>query len=95
MKDEMDAEEYLLRAHRLMVARGETYDSPTGERSMGKAVAAFNAIVGLPRLTESQGLLLMMLLKLVRDRSRAAPHADSIADLVAYAALMAEARNKE
>ena len=71
--------------------RAATYDQTGGERSMGKTVAAFNAITGRD-LQESEGWLLMQLLKDVRDRQRAAPHADSLEDGIAYAALKAEAR---
>ena len=78
----------------LLSERGQQYDSPTGERSMGRTVAAFNAITG-QELTESEGMLLLALLKMVRDRQRAIPHKDSCEDLIAYSALYAEARLNE
>lgn len=71
--------------------RAATYDKPEGERSMGKTVAAFNAVTGRD-LSEHEGWLLMVLLKAVRSEQRADPHTDSIEDLVAYAALYGEAR---
>lgn len=74
--------------------RAATYDQPEGERSMGKTVAAFNTITGRD-LSESEGWMLMSLLKLVRDRARTQPHKDSLEDNIAYSALMAEARLKE
>lgn len=74
-----------------MAQRAATYDKPEGERSMRSTVAAFNAITGRD-LTESEGWLLMALLKMVRDRQRGTPHRDSCEDLVAYAALYGEAR---
>jgi len=75
--------------------RAATYDQPTGERSMGRTVQAFNAILGRQALTESEGFLLLQVLKDVRDRQRSAPHRDSLEDGIAYAALKAEARLAE
>lgn len=87
------AAELLGRAARHMHDRASTYDKPEGERSMGRAVQAFNAITGRD-LTESEGWLLMALLKSVRGFTREAYHADSFEDLIAYAALCAEAKSK-
>lgn len=81
----------LTKAAAIMTERGKTYDSPEGERSMGKTVAAFNAITGFG-LTESEGWLLMLLLKQVRLFTREEYHADSAEDTIAYAALLAEAK---
>lgn len=77
-----------------MEQRAATYDAPGGERSMQRTVVAFNSITGRD-LTESEGWLLMQVLKDVRDRQRQQPHQDSLEDCVAYAALKAEARLKE
>lgn len=85
----------LNKAAALMEERGKQYDKPEGERSMGRAVAALNAVLGRPALTESEGWLLLQLLKDVRDRQRAEPHLDSLEDGVAYAALKAESRLQE
>lgn len=85
------APELLGRAAAIMHERGKTYDAPEGERSMGKTVAAFNAITGRD-MTESEGWLFMATLKQVRGFTRSTYHADSFEDLIAYAALMAEAR---
>lgn len=74
--------------------RGQQYDQPEGERSMGRTVRAFNAVTGHD-LTEADGWLLMALLKMVRDNQRPAPHQDSCEDLVAYAALYGESRLQE
>lgn len=74
-----------------MLARAATYDKPEGERSMAQTVAAFNAITG-HKLTESEGWLLMAVLKMVRAQTRSEPHRDSIEDLIAYGALFGEAR---
>ena len=87
----MKAPEILKRSSDIMDERAKQYDSPEGERSMGKAVAAFNAITG-HELSEANGWLLMALLKMVRDNTTGKPHEDSINDLVAYGALYVEAR---
>ena len=69
------------------------YDQPTGERSMGKTVIAFNAITG-QSLTEAEGWLLLQLLKDARQWSRKEYHADSAEDGVTFSALKAEALAK-
>jgi hypothetical protein len=46
-------------------------------------------------ITESEGWLLMQILKDVRDRQREKPHPDSLEDCIAYSALKAEARLAE
>lgn len=85
------AAELLGRAAMHMHDRANTYDAPGDERSMGKCVAAFNAITGRD-LSEAEGWLLMALLKAVRAQTRTEPHQDSLEDVIAYAALYAEAR---
>lgn len=90
----MKAPEILAKAKGHMEDRAKTYDQPEGERSMAAAVAAFN-IITRKFLLESEGWLLLQLLKDVRDRQRAEPHQDSLEDCVAYAALKAEARLNE
>lgn len=87
------AAELLGRAAAHMHARSATYDAPEGERSMGRAVAAFNAITGRD-LIESEGWLLLQVLKDVRLFTRSEYHADSAEDCIAYAALKAEAKGK-
>lgn len=84
------AEAFLHQAAALMAERGKEYDKPTGERSTGKAVHAFNAITGRD-LSEAEGWLLMSLVKRVRQYSTPKYHKDSAEDAVAYAALEAEA----
>jgi tRNA C32,U32 (ribose-2'-O)-methylase TrmJ len=86
------ASQLLNKANTLMEQRGQQYDQPQGERSMGRAVTALNTILGRQALTESEGWLLLQILKDVRDRQRGTPHVDSLEDCVAYAALKAEAR---
>ena len=88
------APELLKRAAEIMEERGKQYDKPDGERSMGKAVAAFNTITGQD-ITEAEGWLLMQILKDVRAWQRPGYHADSAEDCIAYAALKAEAKQVE
>lgn len=90
----MRADEYLGKAQTLMIERGKQYGKPEGERSMGKAVMAFNAITGR-NIRESEGWLLLQILKDVRQWQNPAFHADSAEDCVAYAALKAEALEQE
>ena len=87
------ASELLGRAAALLHDRGKEYDKPGGERSMGRTVQAFNAITGRD-LTESEGWLLMSVLKQVRGFTRSGYHEDSHNDLIAYTALMAEAKSE-
>ena len=87
------AAELLGRAARHMHDRAATYDKPEGERSMGRTVQAFNAITG-HSLSESEGWLLLQVLKDVRLFTRSDYHADSAEDCIAYAALKAEAKSK-
>lgn len=89
----IQAAELLGRAAKHMHDRAATYDAPEGERSMGKTVAAFNAVTG-HTLRESEGWLFMSLLKMVRSETRTEPHQDSLEDNIAYAALYAEARGE-
>jgi hypothetical protein len=90
----LTAPKLLERAAQIMTDRASTYDQPEGERSMGRAVSAFNAITG-QTLSESEGWLLLQLLKDARQWQRAAYHADSAEDCIAYAALKAEALQRE
>ncbi len=72
-----------------LVQRGVKRDQPDGERSMPRIVRVFEAITGI-RLTEREGLLFMVALKLVRE-GRGAPDADDYIDLANYVALAGEA----
>ena len=90
----MNATDILNKAAQHMADRAATYDAPEGERSMGRAVQAFNAITGRD-LSESEGWLLLQVLKSVRLFARPGYHADSAEDGVAYAALVAEAKSVE
>lgn len=88
------AADYLRNAADIMAERGKQYDQPDGERSMGKCVAAFNAITGRD-LTESEGWLFMLVLKQVRLFQRPGFHLDSAEDAIAYASLLAESKQAE
>jgi len=84
------AEDFLAKAAMHLKSRGQTYDQPSGERSMERTVIAFNAITGHD-ITECEGWLLLQLLKDVRQWSSPDYHQDSAEDCIAYAALKAEA----
>lgn len=88
------APEYLRRAAEIMDERGKQYDSPHGERSMGRCVVAFNALTGRD-LTEAEGWLLLQLLKDARQWSGSGFHRDSAEDCTAYSALKAEALERD
>jgi ketol-acid reductoisomerase len=72
-----------------MEDRAQAYDAPSGERSMGRAVEAFNTITG-KKLSEEQGWLFMVLLKAVRSQ-QGKHREDNYEDGAAYFALMGEA----
>lgn len=76
-----------------MEDRAATYDKPDGERSMGAAVAAMQAVSGV-EMTEEQGWLFMALLKAVRTQ-QGAFRADNYEDGAAYFALAGESASKE
>ena len=84
------APDLLMKAADLLAERSKEYDTEEGERSMGKAVASFNAITGRD-LTEAEGWLLLQQLKDVRQWQNDGYHADSAEDCISYAALKAEA----
>jgi hypothetical protein len=87
------APDFLKDAIAVMEERGKQYDSNKQERSMGKTVEAFNIITG-KQLTESEGWLLLQLLKDVRQWSKPEYHEDSALDCIAYSALKAESLNQ-
>lgn len=88
---EASAIAFLSKASALMQERGQQYDKPQGERSMGVTITAFNTVTGRD-LKESEGWLLLQLLKDVRQwQNPDKYHADSAEDCIAYAALKAEA----
>ena len=88
----MTASDFLGAALNHLGDRASTYDNPTGERSMGRTVEAFNAITG-HKLTEEHGWLFMCLLKQVRSQ-QGKYKSDSYEDGAAYFALMGECAAK-
>ena len=88
----VSASDFLGAAMNHLEDRASTYDNPTGERSMGRTVEAFNAITG-HKLTEEHGWLFMCLLKQVRSQ-QGKYKSDSYEDLTAYASLMGECAAK-
>jgi hypothetical protein len=91
--DSAQAAEMLTRSAELLVERGKRYDKADGTSSMDRAVAAFNEITG-QNLSEADGWMLMLLLKLSRATAKAGYHADSYEDAAAFVGLMAVARSK-
>jgi hypothetical protein len=85
----MKADQILRAGLDTLVQRGVKRDQPDGERSMPRIVRVFEAITGI-RLTEREGLLFMVSMKLVRE-GRGAPDADDYIDLANYVALAGEA----
>lgn len=70
--------------------RAASRDTPNGERSMARAVNAFNELLGGDRrLTEAEGWLFMCCLKMARGTAGKANPDDAV-DLAGYAALWGE-----
>lgn len=93
------ADEFLQRGIDTMKQRAASRDcAETGERAMGSTVGMFNILYsehlkkGLP-LTEEQGWIFMVLLKLSRS-SQGAFNPDDYVDLPAYAGLAGEAASR-
>lgn len=87
------ADQILAAAGADIAQRGPLRDQPNGERSMSRAIAAFNALHGT-ELTEVQGWQLQALLKLARATG-GKHHADDYQDGSAYFALAGEAAARE
>lgn len=82
------APDLLQEAAALIKQRGVERDAEGGERSMKRTVDSFNAMTG-HKLTEEDGWLFMMMLKLSRSRSgKIQP--DDYKDLISYSALLGE-----
>jgi hypothetical protein len=91
----MKSTEFLQAAIDVQAERGKQYDKPSGERSMGATISAFNCITGRT-LEESDGWLILSLLKLVRQAQNPEQyHHDSALDFVAYASLYAESASEQ
>lgn len=75
----MNPADMLRQAAATIDARGQLRDTPSGERSMSRAVNTFNALVGGDRrLTEQEGWLFMCCLKMARGTA-GKPHLDDAA----------------
>lgn len=83
------ATELLSAAQSHIDARAAARDQPTGERSMARTVAAFNAITGHD-LDERDGWLFMVVLKAARATTNDIGVRDDYEDMAAYAALAGE-----
>lgn len=83
------APEFLEAASRAIGDRAAQRDCPTGERSMARAVDAFNAMTGHD-LTEVDGWWFMVLLKMARAQNGGL-QPDDFTDAAAYCALGGEA----
>ena len=85
----MSAFDVIVKATNTIRSRGQDYDSPEGERSGGKAAAAFSAITG-KQISASEVYLLLQIVKDVRQWTSPQYHEDSAIDCIAYAGLKAE-----
>jgi len=83
-----DAHHYLEQADRELTDRAASRDAVDGERSMARAVEAFNALYG-HSLNETEGWQFMSILKKARG-AEGGYREDDYTDDVAYAALAAE-----
>lgn len=82
------AEKMLLQAQETLQDRAKLRDTPNGERSMDRTVAAFNSLTG-NSLSTLDGWLFMLCLKLARSQ-QGGYHPDDFLDLVGYAVLAGE-----
>ena len=85
----MKAHEILIEAAKILEERGKLRDTEQGERSMARAVQAFNALVPEKALDEGDGWLMLCCLKMARATA-GKPHIDDASDLAGYAALLGE-----
>jgi hypothetical protein len=88
LRAEMTAPDILMAAASHLEERANSYDSDEGERSIPNTVRMFNALTG-HNLSEEQGWLFMVCLKLVRSQ-QGGLRMDSYEDGAAYFALAGE-----
>lgn len=88
-REEVSAHQCLTNAAGHLINRSVTYDSPQGERSMGRTVQTFCSLSGIT-MTEEQGWMFMSILKMVRSQ-QGSFKLDNYEDGAAYFALAAEA----
>lgn len=89
-----NAATFLTDAADIIRKRAALRDTPDGERSMRRAVAAYNALKGPTMDSELDGWIFMCCLKLARSTA-GEPHLDDYVDLAGYAALAAECVARE
>lgn len=82
------ADQFLIEAAEVLQQRAALRDKPDGERSMARAVHAYNTLAGTT-MTEMDGWIFMCVLKMARATA-GSPHIDDAVDLAGYAALLAE-----
>lgn len=87
--DTPTAPEILQRAAEHLQQRAEQRDTPDGERSMSRVVEAFNVLTG-NAISERDGWLFMVVLKLARATNTETGLADDYEDGAAYFALAGE-----
>ena len=91
----MNTDQILEEARNMLATRGQEYDhEDKRERNMGRAVCAFNALLG-SNMTEEEGWLFMLILKLARVTDSDFRHHDSLLDAICYSALMMECAENE
>lgn len=86
------AHQYLQQSIEILETRSTERDTDT-ERSMKKCVEAFNMLTS-SNMSETEGWLFMLLLKISRSRGGCYKEDDYL-DLIGYAALTAECAKKE
>lgn len=84
----LTAADLLRSAAEVIEQRAALRDLPNGERSMLRAVTAYNALTGAT-MSELDGWTFMCVLKLARATA-GTPHLDDFTDLAGYAALAGE-----
>lgn len=91
VKKVLKADEYLSHGAEVLRERGKSYDKSGNdeERSMAKIVQAFNTISG-SNLSETDGWMFMVMLKMARIYQAGGKHEDSGVDMINYAALATE-----
>jgi len=91
--DARTATDILQKAARHIADRAAARDQPSGERSMGRTVTAFNAITG-HTLSERDGWLFMAILKMARACNTPTGLPDDYEDGAAYFAFAGEAASR-
>ena len=93
MNEARNAPDLLIAAADSIGDRATLRDQPGGERSMARAVAAFNAMYG-QGLSELQGWQFMVLLKMSRSAAGRL-HVDDFTDAAGYVALAGECAQRK